>query len=390
MEFRDLGTTSTKVSAIGIGTNGIGGITSHALGGRDAKDISKDEEWVRLLRLGIDLGMTFIDTAERHAAGHCEEIIGRAMKGMRDKAFVATKFSPEDNSYEGVLKAANRSLVRLDTSYIDLFQIHWPNPNVPLDQTMRALKTLINEEKVKYTGLCNFSIRETRAAMSYIDPEHFVSISHGYNLLERTPAEQLIHFSKENKLTFVAYTPFLYGMMTAKNDQRMKSLSEISKRNNISVPQLVLNWVIREPNVITIPKTSNEAHLKDNASALDIKVNSEDLAIISELFEPRIQNIPTDSIKVRQVSSDGSNRTLYSTVGEAIENRLNIIPSSVALSKQIIEGDEFKPVKVQRVESKDGTSYILEGKPPVVVRYWAWVIAHKGKLPIPAVIHDES
>jgi aryl-alcohol dehydrogenase-like predicted oxidoreductase len=390
MELRSLGSTSTKVSAIGMGTSGIGGITTNALGARNAKDTSRDAEWIKLLKLGIDLGMTYIDTAERHAGGHCEEIIGEAIKGVREKVFIATKFSPEDNSYDRVLDAAGRSLRRLGTNYIDLFQIHWPNPRVPLEETTSALQRLLKEEKINYVGLCNFSVRQTKEVLLYLPPENLVAISHGYNLLERSPENNLIPFCKEKGLTFVAYTPFLYGMMTAKNDQRIVDLSKIAKENNISVAQLILNWVLRESKLITIPKTSKESHLRENAAALDFKVGSKDLEQISKLFEDNIQYIPSDLISVPSASGDGTNRILYNTLDQAIKNPLNMIPSPVEMAKQISDGDEFKPIKVQSANVDGVKSYSLEGKPPVVVRYWAWVIAHNGKAPIPSIIHDVS
>jgi aryl-alcohol dehydrogenase-like predicted oxidoreductase len=378
MLLKPLGSTSTNVSTIGQGTNGIGGITE--------VDNLHDLESIRLLRLGIDLGMTFIDTAEVHGKGHCEEIIGEAIKGrIRDTVFIATKFSPKNSNYNDVMQAAQRSLKRLGTGYIDLFQVHHPNPHVPLKETLHALETLVKQEKIRYVGLCDFDPVQIRESMTYLPPQQLVSIQNEYNLWEQSAEKELIPFSKDNKLTFIAYTPFYYGKIAPV--QKTNRLFEIAIKNNITVSQLVLNWIVRENNVITIPKSSNEAHLKENASALDVKISSQDLQRVSELIIPKIENIPVESIKIPVTATDGSNRKLYTTKQDAVGNLSNIIPSPIDLAEQIRSGLEFKPIKVSRASVTESGAFVIEqARPPVVTRYWAWVIAYDGKKPIPAIL----
>ena len=137
MKFKALGATGIVVPAIGQGTMGIGG--------RFERDVSSDAECIRLLRLGVDLGLTLIDTAEVYGEGHAEELAGVALRGLRDRVVVATKFSPEHSTYEGVIRAAEGSLRRLQTDYIDLYQAHWPNPRVPIEDTMRAMEKLVDD-----------------------------------------------------------------------------------------------------------------------------------------------------------------------------------------------------------------------------------------------------
>ena len=131
MLYKKLGDTRVEVPAIGQGTNGAGSlsVTTDALIRRRSD----------VLRLGIELGMTFLDTAESYEFGHAEEITGKAIQGIRDNVFVSTKFAPSNNSYQGVMSAIEGSLRRLGTDYIDLYQVHWPNPSIPISRTMSAL-----------------------------------------------------------------------------------------------------------------------------------------------------------------------------------------------------------------------------------------------------------
>ena len=137
MKFKELGNTGQLVSSIGQGCMGIGG--------EFERNANLDKEFLWSLEYGIELGMTFIDTAEVYANGHSETLIGKAAKDKRDKLFIATKFSPENNSYDDVLSSAENSLKRLNSSYIDLYQVHWPNPSIPIAETMMALDKLVKD-----------------------------------------------------------------------------------------------------------------------------------------------------------------------------------------------------------------------------------------------------
>ena len=156
MEFKKLGRSKVEISALGLGTWGIGGFSSRHLGG--------DEDAVQALRLGLELGMRFIDTAEVYASGHSEEIVARAVGDERETVFIATKVSAENLSYDRVLRACESSLRRLKTNYIDLYQVHWPNPRIPISETMKAMEKLVAEGKVRNVGVSNFSVQQTREA----------------------------------------------------------------------------------------------------------------------------------------------------------------------------------------------------------------------------------
>lgn len=345
------------------------------IGGRFERDVSSDAECIRLLRLGVDLGLTLIDTAEVYGEGHAEELAGVALRGLRDRVVVATKFSPEHSTYEGVLRSAEGSLRRLKTDYIDLYQVHWPNPRVPIEDTMRAMDTLVDDGKVRFIGLSNFSAGQTQRAQRCLRAP-VVALQHEYNLFERTVEEALLPYCSANAITLLAYSPLAQGK-TGTNDEKGKRLSHIAGKNKMSVAQVVLAWLVRNPSVVAIPKASKENHIRENAEALDCEMEAADCDEISKLFAPDIRHIPTNLIEV----ADASDRKVYKTLEEAVENRFHLVPSPMELAEEIRAGELLKPIKLRC--SPSGERYqLLEGR----VRYWAWVIAHDGKVPIPALV----
>ncbi len=367
MERRRLGATTTSVPAIGQGTVGM-----------DRRlDGSASVDFARLLRLGIDLGMNLIDTAETYGNGCSEEIVGQAVRGVRSRTIIATKFAPQNSTFDGIIRSAESSLRRLQTDYIDIYQNHWPNPSVPIEETMRAMEKLVRDGKVRYIGVSNLSLNETLRARSYLENDCLVSTQHEYNVIDRTIEQHLIPFCRKQRLTLIAYSPLAHRAISP-HDQRSARLTEIAERYGLSVAQLVLNWLLRDPSIVVIPKTSKENHLRENVAAIDRAVDAADHDKISRLFPFEIQHIATDLIEI----SDSTKRGVYTTLEEALKNHLRLVPGPTELSRQIGAGEFLKPIKV-RCLGEGGTRYqLLDGG----VRYWAWVIAHEGKVPIPALV----
>src|SRR5436309_15692167 len=156
MEFRPLGRTHESIPVVGLGTWGIGGEVG--------PDSSRDEVGIQALRLGLDLEMKFIDTAEMYGAGHSEEVVARALEGRHDRVFVASKVSPRHFAYDDVLAAAKKSLERLGLRQMDLYQLHWPNPRIPLSETMRAMERLVGDGLMRPSGVSNFSVEQLKEA----------------------------------------------------------------------------------------------------------------------------------------------------------------------------------------------------------------------------------
>jgi len=376
MIYKTLGKSAAKVSAIGQGCMGIGGYL--------ICDSNNDEKYRYALKMGIDLGMTFIDTAEGYGAGHSEELVGEAVRGIRDKVFVATKVSPENLSYDSVIKAAEGSLKRLNTDYIDLYQIHWPNPSIPILETMKAMERLIHDGKIRHIGVSNFSIREAKETSEALASHEIDSIQVEYNLFDRTIEEHILQYCEQKNITTIAYSPLDQGRVGS-GGRQTKELHSIAEKYNKTIAQITLNWLISHPTVIAIPKASGEKHVRENAGAADFQLSEEDFKRISRLFESKYVFVSVDRIKV---STEGEgNRKVYQTVEDAVANPLGFVPSPSDLARSLKHGDFLKPVRL--IPTKDTSGQydydLIEGR----IRYWAWVIAHDGKSPIPAYIRNK-
>ena len=356
-----------NISSIGLGTGT----------GFKYIDKKRDQDLIYILQKALNLGINFIDTAEVYFEGHAEKLIGKAFKKRREQIFIATKFAPEHADSKEILKAAEGSLKRLQTDYIDLYQIHWPNPIVPIEETLRALEKLVRSGKIKYIGVSNFSLRQLKD-IHKASKLPIVSLQAEYNLLERSVEVDLLPFCEKNKITTIAYTPLNSGNIL-KTKKYLKIFSNLSKKYNRTTSQIILNFIVSHPMVIAIPATTSVVHLEENAKSTEFILEKKDFQLLAKTFEMKVINVDTRKIKIA-VNSD---RDVYSTVEEALENKLSFFPSPLMLSEDIQKGDFLKPVKVRALKKKQGNfEYELLGGR---IRYWAWVIAYNGKKPIPVV-----
>lgn len=280
MEYRELGKTGWKVPVLGQGTWGIGGFYT--------RDESRDAEAIAALRLGIELGMTLIDTAEAYGAGHSEEVVGRAIAGSNVDVFVATKVSPEHLSYESVIRSAKASLSRLNVKVIDLYQIHWPNPRIPIRETMRAMERLVKDGLVRFIGVSNFSVSEMEEAMASLAREEIVSNQVEYSLLERSIERELLPFCEKEKITVIAYSPLGRGKLSEPRGYLEKykadTLQSLADKYGKTPSQVALNWVVRRPSVIAIPKAIKLEHVRENAGSVGWSMSLEDYEELSRAF----------------------------------------------------------------------------------------------------------
>lgn len=373
MIYKYFGNTLCKISVLGQGATGAG---SNAV---TTCDLIKRR--VDTLRYGIDLGMTLIDTAESYEGGHSEEIVGRAINGIRDKVFIASKFASRNNSYDGVLKSIDGSLKRLKTDYIDLYQIQWPNPNIPISETMDALSRLIEEGKIRYAGVCNFTLEEMRKAGSNFAKNKIVSVQAEYNLYNRYIESEILPYCSVNGVTVIAYSPLNQGNLKS-YDIGNEVLESLSNKYDVTVPQIILNWLVSHNPVIILTRSMNAAHIYDNAHATDFHMETSDIESINEVFK----NEPTSVLpsRIRVLNSDvDDTHPIYTRLEDAIRNSLDMTPSPMDIAGEISKGDFLKPVELRYSSDRTGEfEYeLIHGRN----RYWGWVIA-KGDTPIPAFI----
>ena len=241
-------------------------------GGRPVDpDADRDAAQLAVLHQAINLGYRHFDTAEMYAAGHSETILGRALLEQERSDFVVTsKVSAENLAYDDLLAACDRSLERLQTSYIDMYLIHWPNLEIPLAESFRALNHLVNVGKVRHIGVSNFDVPLLEQAVQLCETNLATNQVY-YGLLNRKPQENgTVKFCQENKVVLTAYAPLRGGVLTH------PTVVEIAERIQATPSQVALNWLIRQPGVITIPHSSNKQRQKDNLEATNIQLNEAD------------------------------------------------------------------------------------------------------------------
>src|SRR5215831_11542096 len=202
------------------------------------------------LRVGIELGMTLIDTAEMYGSGAAEEVIARATGGVRDKLFIVSKVYPHNGSRAGVIAACERSLKRLATDRIDLYLLHWRG-SVPLAETLEGFQRLRRDGKIRYHGVSNFD-RADMAEWTALDGGDMVAADQVlYNLDRRGPEWDLVPWCREHRISIMAYTPLGTGGML-----RNPALAEVARRHGATPAQLALAWLLRQEGTIVIPKAS--------------------------------------------------------------------------------------------------------------------------------------
>jgi diketogulonate reductase-like aldo/keto reductase len=237
---------------------------------------------VAALRLGIELGMSLIDTAEMYGDGGAEEIVAEVINGQHQGVFVVTKVYPHNASSAELPKACERSLKRLRIDAIDLYLLHWRERTPRLQETVDAFEKLRAAGKIKRWGVSNFDVD---------DMEELLSLEHGhkcaanqvlYNLQNREIEFDLVPWSQTNKIPIMAYSPVGHSGALLRNSV----LKKIGKARDATPAQIALAWVLRQPDVIAIPKASTEAHVRDNAASLKIKLTKEDLTDLDREFPP--------------------------------------------------------------------------------------------------------
>lgn len=361
------------LSRIGQGCMGIGGEYS--------RDPSLARSHTNAIKTGIRSGLTLIDTAEVYADGYSEELVGLAIKECRSEVFVASKFSANHSSYSEVISAAESTLRRLGTDYLDLYQAHWPNPSVPIAETMGALDQLVEEGKILHVGLSNFNGREFRQASQTLNADIF-SNQVEFSLFDRFAEKDALSTCREYGSFLLAYSPLNKGRNVLKGKSRTV-LENIASKYSATVEQVQLSWLAGKDGVIPIPKSTNPQRIVQNARAMDLVLTPDDYAEINEhCVIPEILISPSD-ISV-QLHGDAS-RLGYETIPEAMENKLGLAPSPLELADFMKAGDPVKPIRV--VASRMGgpkAFELIEGR----LRFWAWVIAFGEGTPISAIVNE--
>lgn len=370
MIYKNIG--DTKVPAIAQGTTRIGN--------REMVESIGVKERINVIRYGIDLGLNFIDTAELYGGGFSEEIVGKVIKGIRDKVFLSSKFNPRVGKY--ISEYLDSSLKRLKTDYIDLYQIHWPNPTVPIDRVMRSLSELIDDGKIRYIGTSNFSLEEFKVAQSFFDKK-IVSNQLEYNLLDRSVENDFLPYCVNNNIALIAYSPLNQGRMFFDDKQRL-ILEEIARKYDKTIAQIILRWLAKHDNVISVVKTEKMSRMKENALSLEFELEKDDVSRINDLSKRNYVYILPKYIHLSVLDDS----RIYTSIEDAVENKLDLIPSPVNLADIIKKYNLIKPIRVRENKNNAGNYYDIDSYDIMdqVKKYWAWIIAYGYNVPIPAFV----
>ena len=238
------------------------------------------------LRLGIELGLRLIDTAEMYGNGVAEEIVARAVGRNRDGQFIVSKVLPHNASQKGTIEACEKSLRRLNTDRIDLYLLHWRGSH-PFAETLAAFDKLQRDGKIRHHGVSNFGLDDMKEWYALAGGKTVASNQILYNLTRRGPEYDLIPWCREHGIPIMAYSPIEQGRMLGH-----KGLAEVAARRNATPAQVALAWLLRQEGMIVIPKARQEAHLRENLKAPDLALTEADLATLDGEFPPPSRRSP--------------------------------------------------------------------------------------------------
>ena len=252
---RPFGATGVSVAVVGQGTWRMG----------ERRSDAKAE--VAALRAGIELGLSHIDTAEMYGDGGAERVVGEAIRGRRDEVFVATKVLPQNASFDGTMRACERSLKALGTDHVDLYLLHWWSDDHPIAETMRAMEALVRRGLTRFVGVSNFDPRQMAQAHEALTTERLACNQVEYHLRERAIESDVLPWCERHRVAVVGYTPLARGGF------KKDVVTRIARRHGRTPRQVALNFLVRRPSLFTIPKASTLEHVRENAGALDFTLS---------------------------------------------------------------------------------------------------------------------
>ncbi|GHT71730.1 oxidoreductase [Spirochaetia bacterium] len=299
MEYTAFGKTGSKISRISFGCWEMGGTQW---------EHTSDEINTQAIHRALDKGINSFDTAEGYGDGHSEEVLGRALEGKRNEVFVATKVSPKNLRAQDVRNSITNSLKRLRMDHVDLYYIHWPNKDIPLEETMGELLKIQKDGLIRHIGVSNFSISQLKEALSFGRIE---AIQNEYSLLQRDIEAEILPFCKNESISVMSYSSIAKGILTGtfhfggtklkENDFRaprrlflpdhlekekelLDAMKEIADRIHIPLSQLAIGWLFSKPGLTSaLLGTQSEKHLMENINAVGLSLPPQDLAILDRV-----------------------------------------------------------------------------------------------------------
>lgn len=273
----------SRLPAIGQGTWYMG------------ENANQRKQEVAALQAGLELGLKLIDTAEMYAEGGAEEVVGEALQGRRESAWLVSKVYPWNAGAVDAVDACERSLRRLKTDYLDLYLLHWRG-NVPLEETILAMQSLQRQGKILRWGVSNFDSDDLCELLSEEGGTDCAANQVLYHLASRGIEYDLIPDCQQQQIPIMAYCPLAQAGKLRHELLTHPVLTAIAQQKGISVAQVLLAWAIRKEGIVAIPKASSIAHVAENAAALEVTLSNEELGMINQAFPPPTEKMPLDVV----------------------------------------------------------------------------------------------
>ena len=244
---------------------------------------------VAALRLGLDVGMTLIDTAEMYGNGGAEKVVGEAIEGRREKVFLVTKVLPQSASLRGTIAACEASLRRLQTDHVDLYLLHWRG-RYPLEETLQAFESLVKTGKTRYWGVSNFDLDDMEELAALMGGDKVATNQVLYNLARRGIEWDLLPWCRQRNIPIMAYSPIEQGRILSH-----RALDAVANRHNATAAQIALAWLLRS-GAIVIPRARSQEHVRENRAALEIALTDQDVAELDRAFPPPRERRPLETL----------------------------------------------------------------------------------------------
>lgn len=273
----------SAVPAIGQGTWFMG------------ENSARRSQEVAALRAGVERGLTLIDTAEMYADGGAEEVVGEAIRGLRDRVMLVSKVYPWNAGGQKMVTACEASLRRLRTDYLDMYLLHWGG-EFTFAETVEAMEKLVAQGKIRRWGVSNLDVDEMQALWQVADGSRCATNQVLYHLASRGIEHDLLPWCQQQSLPVMAYSPLAQAGRLRNGLMNHPALSKLAMQKGITVAQLLLAWVISHQGVIAIPKAGSVAHVEENAAALEVVLNEHDIALMEQAFPAPGHKTPLDMV----------------------------------------------------------------------------------------------
>ena len=328
--------------------------------------------------LAYSLGINFFDTADSYENGESEKILSKFIHGKRSKVFLATKYSPRFSKFSEIKKACDNSLKRLKTDYIDLYQLHWPNPEFDFEDQIISLNKLFKYGKIRNIGLSNCTTNQIVSAKKILGNKLY-SHQDKLNLLTKPDdfKKGYLKLLKYHNLKNISYGVFGQGFLRFSKKQK-NFLDKILKNYNMNLSQFIISWIYKyDKNGHILTNSLDKEHIIQNITASKQIISDKDFLKVRNFFKMKIQNIDINKIRVVSWDIDKSHK-IYTNLKDAVKNKYNLKPSIEFLVEEI-KVNGFKPIELKKSKN---FYYVMQGR----MRFWAYRFLYKEKKTIPSII----